>query len=212
MRLDNVIDQLTAAQHGCIAVWQLRDLGAFPVEITRMRRSSRWRPLSQRVLARAGSPNSPEQRACGAVLEAGPSAALTAVSAAAWWSLGTSYRQLPAEVMADRGAASFPGDIGRIYPRCGVTAPWITVHNGIAVVRPELCVYQLCGLVHPGRAERALDTALALQLVTIQSMQACLEEFAKRGRKGTVVLRSLLDARPMGSFRSRRDSKRGSST
>ena len=69
--------------------------------------------------------------------------------------------------------------------------------NGIAVVRPELCIYQVCGLVHPGRAERALDTGLSMSLVTVQSMRNCLAELRRRGRNGTSVLEGLLEARPL---------------
>jgi hypothetical protein len=197
MRLDKVIDELAAAQHACVAVWQLRDLGADSKEITRLRRSPHWRVLSRRVLARAGSPDTAKQRACGAALEAGPCAALASFSAAALWSVGAWYRLLPACVMADRQAAAFAGDIGHVYPRRGIHARWITTHQGIAVVRPELCIYQLCGLVYPGRAERALDAALSMGLVTISSMRSCLDELAKQGRNGTVLLRELLEVRPI---------------
>src|SRR4051794_15662952 len=139
MRLDPLIDELTAAQHGCIAVWQLRHLGALPVEVNRLRQSKRWRPVSRRVLVREGSPATPVQVACAAVLEGGRGAALSAISAAALWGLGASYRLLPASVMADRPAASGPGEIGHLYPRRNVPDGWITVLGGIPVVRPELC-------------------------------------------------------------------------
>jgi len=105
---------------------------------------------------------------------------------------------LPACVMADRPAASFAGDIGHVYPRRGISGRWITTHLGISVVRPELCIYQLCGLVHPRQAERALDTGLSMGLVTVRSMRECHEELAEHGRNGTVVLRELLELRPVG--------------
>ena len=92
----------------------------------------------------------------------------------------------------------YAGDIGHVYPRRGIPNRWITTHNGIRVVRPELCIYQLCGLVHPGRAERALDTGLSMGLVTIPSMRMCLTELRRRGRNGTTVLDVLLDVRPIG--------------
>jgi hypothetical protein len=198
MRLDDVIDQVAASQHACIAIWQLRDLGASPTEITRLRQSRHWRALSRRVLVRTGAPATSEQRACAAVLEAGPQAALASFSAGALWRLGTRYQLLPACVMANRPAASFAGEIGHVYPRRGIPARWITTHLGIAVVRPELCIYQLAGLVHPGQAERALDTGLSMGLVTVQSMRDCHEELAEHGRNGTVVLRTLLAVRPIG--------------
>ncbi|MEY2459913.1 MAG: hypothetical protein QOG30_1743 [Acidimicrobiaceae bacterium] len=119
-------------------------------------------------------------------------------SAAALWGLGASYQLLPACVMTDRPRTSFQGDIGHIYPRRNVPDRWITVLDGIPIVRPELCIYQLCGLVNSLRAERALDTGLSIGLVTIPSMRLCLDEVAKRGRNGTVALRDLLRVRPIG--------------
>jgi very-short-patch-repair endonuclease len=100
--------------------------------------------------------------------------------------------------MAARGKAVHGGELGRIHPLTGVSGRWLTVFDGIPVVRPELCVYQLCGVVNPWRAERALDTAWALGLVSGRSLRACLNDLAEHGRNGTVVLRTLLDERPLG--------------
>ena len=197
MRLDDIIDQVAASQHACIAIWQLRDIGASPTEITRFRRSRQWRALSQRVLVRTGAPSTPEQEACAAVLEAGRETGLASYSAAALWGLGAVYQLLPAWVMTDRPAASFAGDIGHIYPRRGISSRWITTYRGIRVVRPELCIYQLCGHVHPARAERALDAGLSMGLVTVRSMRACLQEVRRRGRNGTTVLDGFLQARSL---------------
>jgi very-short-patch-repair endonuclease len=99
--------------------------------------------------------------------------------------------------MTDRPAASFPGEIGRIYPRIGVADRWITTYRGIRVVRPEVCIYQLCGHVPLLKAERALDTGLSMGLATVKSMRLCLAELRRRGRNGTSVLDDLLEARPL---------------
>jgi len=99
--------------------------------------------------------------------------------------------------MADRAVASFAGDVGHIFQRRGIPDHWITTYRGIRVVRPELCIYQLCGLVYPARAERALDTALSMGLVTVRSMKTCLEQLRRQGRNGTSVLAELLDQRPL---------------
>lgn len=98
--------------------------------------------------------------------------------------------------MGRYGTVAHRGDIGRIHPLVGISESWLTVFDGIPIVRPELCVYQLCGSVSPLRAERALDTAWAKGLVSGQSLRSCLDELAEHGRNGTVVLRTLLEARP----------------
>lgn len=196
MRLDIAIEELSARQHGCVAVWQLRGIGASSTEITRLRQSRRWESIARRLLRLVGSPSTNEQRACAAVLEGGPGAALSHQSAAALWGLGASYRLVPTNVMAARGSAAHLGELGRIHPLAGVSARWLTMLGGIAVVRPELCVYQLCGLVSPLRAERALDTGWSMGLLSGGSLRACLDDLAEHGRNGTVVLRTLLEERP----------------
>ena len=59
-------------------------------------------------------------------------------------------------------------------------------------------VLDLCGAVHPRRAERALDNALAMSLVSLADVRLVLAEAGTHGRKGTAVLRKLLDVRDEG--------------
>lgn len=194
MRLDAQIHHLTATQHGCVASWQLREVGAQKTEIARLRRSPRFAPFGRRTLVLVGSPPTIEQQAMAAILEAGPSAALSHRSAAAGWDLGDSYRLLPAHVSRarDLGCVRAPG---AGHPISGLTHAWTTVLHDLPIVRPELCVYQLCGTEHPDRAERALDAAWSAGLVTGASLRACLEDMRASGRNGTIVLEELLDLR-----------------
>ena len=193
MRLDTDIEALAATQHGCIATWQLRYLGALPTEISRLQRRH-WELIGQRVLRMRGSPSSLLQQACAAVLDAGPGAVLSHRSAANIWDLGSYYRLVPAEVAHVRGLAR-AGVIGRVHPIVGLPQSWITRLDGIAVVRPELCIYQLCGTEHPKRAERAFDRAWSNGLLSGRSSRACLTELRRSGRNGTLLLETLLDAR-----------------
>ena len=97
--------------------------------------------------------------------------------------------------MAPRGRA-LACELGQVHPLIGIPDRWLTALDGIPVVRPELCVYQLCGTVNQWRAERALDSAWAMGLVSGRSLRACLEDLAEHGRNGTVALRALLEVRP----------------
>ena len=193
MRLDLDIEVLAAAQHGCIASWQLRDLGALPTEISRLRRRH-WELVGKRVLRMRGSPLTPLQEACASVLEGGPGAALGFSSSASMWDLGSYYRLVPAQVVQVAGIATARA-IGRVHPIVGLPESWITKLDGIAVVRPELCIYQLCATEHPKRAERGLDKAWSNGLLTAKSTRACLTELRRSGRNGTLLLETLLDAR-----------------
>ena len=59
-------------------------------------------------------------------------------------------------------------------------------------------IFDLCAAVHPRRAERAMDNALARRLVTLPALGRVLDELAEHGRGGTVLMRELLAARPFG--------------
>jgi hypothetical protein len=59
-------------------------------------------------------------------------------------------------------------------------------------------LFDLCGLVHPRRAERTLDTALARRIVTVPACWRVLADLAEHGRGGTVLMRELLTARGEG--------------
>ena len=196
MRLDPQITSLAAEQHSCVAVWQLRRLGASWTEIGRLRRSSRWASASDRVLRLVGGPPSELQLAMVAVLTSGPGSAISHASAAALWNIGASYRLLPAHVFRAHDEAEPIGDLGAVHQLRGIDDRWVTALNGLPVVRPELCVYQLCGSVPFARAERALDRAWSLGLVSGRSLRACLDDLAASGRNGTVALRTVLADRP----------------
>ena len=72
---------------------------------------------------------------------------------------------------------------------------WVTVHESIPIVRPELCVLQLCATEHPKRAERALDNFWRLRLLSGPSLIAFIAQLGKRGRNGTALMRQLVDER-----------------
>ena len=141
--------------------------------------------------------------ASAAVLTAGPGAVLSHMSASAWWGL-RGYPLLPARVSQRSGRATRVGAVGSTHDLVLIPPRWVTTLNGIAVVRPELVAYQLCGLVRPERAERAFDALWSMRLLSIRSSKACLHDLEERGRNGTVLYRSLLEAR------SDRDSAPGS--
>ena len=97
--------------------------------------------------------------------------------------------------MGDRSPGRLP-DPG-LRPDVGATAPphQIRLVHGIPATCPERTILDLCGSVHPQRAERALDNALAADLTTAQHLGLMLAETGARGRPGTAELRRLLAVR-----------------
>lgn len=47
-------------------------------------------------------------------------------------------------------------------------------------------------MLHPGRAERALDNALARRLTTVPALRQVTDELARQGRPGSALMRRLL--------------------
>jgi very-short-patch-repair endonuclease len=68
--------------------------------------------------------------------------------------------------------------------------------DGVPVASPALVVFQLAGQVQPLRVERACDNALAMGLVSGQTLHALLDELAEHGRNGITVMREILAERP----------------
>jgi very-short-patch-repair endonuclease len=194
MRHDDEIRALASSQHSVIASWQARQLGVTGTELNRLRSSRRWEPVGTRCLRLLGSVDTDGQHAMVAVLDAGPMGVLSHRSAAAWWGI-PGYRLRPLHVSQQDERSGPMVSTARLHRLVTIPEKWVTTLDAIPIVRPELVVYQLCGSVHPGKAERALDAAWSMRLLSGASTRAVLMELAKSGRNGTTVLRQLLDDR-----------------
>lgn len=63
---------------------------------------------------------------------------------------------------------------------------------GVPVTNMARTVFDLAGVVHPARAERALDYALAPRLTTLGALRAVTGELGEHGRPGRDLMRRLL--------------------
>ena len=73
-----------------------------------------------------------------------------------------------------------------------------TEHRSIPITTPARTVFDLAGVVSPGRTERVLDDFLNRRLCTLAQLQQVFFALARRGRRGTVTMRTLLEARGEG--------------
>jgi len=194
VRLDKALLDLAAEQRSCVATWQLRELGAAKIEITRLRRSPMWTPCGPKVLVLAGVPHDELVLTSAAVLTAGPGAVLSHEPSVALWGV-PGFKFLPAVTSQRSGRATRPHQMGRVHDLVVIPERWVTRYKGIPVVRPELAAYQICGRANPLRAARIFDNFAARGLLSGRSAQACLDDLAERGRNGTVVYREIIRAR-----------------
>ena len=141
----------------------------------------------------SGSVATWEQRLLAAVMATGPGGAASRRSAAALWRL-PGFRPGPIEVTQVRGPSSRNPAHG-LHDSRFLPARQLRTVDGIPTVGPERTLLDLCGCVHPGQAERAVDNALAMDLTTLAALGLMLAETGARGRDGTALLRQILSVR-----------------
>ncbi len=194
----DVLD-LAERQYGHVATYQLRGLGLGSQAIWRMRRSGGWEPRSTIVLARRGAPASFHGWLTAGVLDTGPEGFLSGPAAAALWKLsGFSLLHLrDVDTTRPRGGTRRPSSLARVHEVLDLQPDHVTAVEGIPVSTPARTVFELAATVSPPRAERACDSALARNLTSVERLRRMLDDWADRGRAGTVVMRDILERRPL---------------
>jgi very-short-patch-repair endonuclease len=187
------VNKLAERQHSLIGREQALAHGMTRGQIDARRRAGRWEAATRGVYRIAGSVPTWEQRLMAAVLAAGPGTAASRRSAAALWKL-PGFRAGPVEVTQERGPSS-RNPVDGLHESRFLPPHQILVVDRIPVTCPARTVLDLCGAVHPQRAERALDSGLAMRLTTVRQLGLMLAETGARGRPGTALLRALLAVR-----------------
>ena len=197
MRLDINIHELAAAQHGLIATWQLRALGALRQEVDRMVKSDAWERRTIRVLARTGAPETDERRLMAAVLDASPGAAVSGETAASVWGV-PGYRLDPIHVDRHRGISRRSSSIAVIHEVIDLCPHHIKLVEGIPIISPSRVVCELAASQAPARVERNLDWLWRQRLLDGRVFRRVVRDLAGQGRKGSRLLKELDAARGPG--------------
>lgn len=159
-------------------------------------RAERWQRLARDVYRVPGSAPTWRQTVLAAVLTAGDGAAASHRSAAALWKLPGFYPG-PVDVTRLRGRSRV-ARIGTLHETRFLPHGHVTAVERIPVTSPGRTLLDLCGTLHPKRAERAVANALAMKLVTPARLHVLLAEAGKKGRAGSGLLRRLVDERDDG--------------
>lgn len=191
------IRELAAQQHGVVARAQCRRTGFDRDRLRPECDGGRWRALSPRVLQLVGAPDTGRMRVMAAVLDAGAEAVASHTTAAALWRLpGFSMRRR--EVSRLHGGDYEPVLLGTVHHPRLLPAHHRTVLDGIPVTTPARTLFDLAGVLPPGRTERAVDNALAMSPTLLRALHRMLPELARRGRTGIRAMRAILADRPAG--------------
>lgn len=193
--MDRILE-LAGSQHSVVGREQALAYGMTPGQIDARVRRKRLEIAARGVYRVPGSVRTWEQRLMVAVLAAGIGAAASRLSAAALWKL-PGFGQGPIQVTQGRGPSSRNPAVG-LHDSRFLPAHHVREVVCIPATCPERTLFDLCGSVHPGRAERAIDNALAMALTTVPRLAMMLAETGARGRTGTALFRKLLVARAGG--------------
>ena len=135
-----------------------------------------------------------------AVLDCGPGSVASHRTAAALWGL-PNFRLDSLDVIRPRlRDAPRRCSLARVHEPRLLRPHHCTVVDGIPVTTPARTLFDLAGIVHPRRVERAVDNALAQSPALLPRLHAMLPELAQRGRTGITAMREILADRPVGAY------------
>jgi very-short-patch-repair endonuclease len=200
--LDVRLRELARRQHGVASRRQAAAVGCSRAHVAQ-RLISDWELVTPRVMRLVGTAETFEQRCMIGVLDAGHDAVVQGPAAARLWGLPGFDREDVEVTRQRRRPRRSTGPVPAHEPRL-VPPHHRTLHRGVPVTTVERTVFDLTGAVRPGRAERALDNALARRLTTLRSLRTVGKELCCKGRTGSALFRRLLsergvDFRPMES-------------
>ncbi len=191
---DRELEALAARQHGLLTREQAREVGASPKAIRHRLEANRWEEVAAGVYRLLGAPTTPRQRLLAAILACGPRAVASHRSAA--WLLGipgfgsdTVELTVPG-LMVPRRAHAF-----RLHRTSRLPPAHVRAIDEIPCTSAARTLFDNCGCVHPQRAERALDNALARRIVTVAALWRVLDDLSAPGRAGSALMRRLLEER-----------------
>jgi very-short-patch-repair endonuclease len=162
--------------------------------VERRLRSGAWRLGTKRVLVLEGTAQTFEQRCVVAVLDAGHEAVVRGAAAANVWGL-PGFDGADIEVVRLRRRSRRRTEPLPAHEPMAVPAHHRTVQRGVPVTTVERTLFDLMAAVRSGRAERALDNALARRLTSLRALRSIGAELCRRGRPGSALFRELLGAR-----------------
>lgn len=197
MTADDDLRALAVRQYSLVSLEQARMfLGP---NALRHRLSQRdWEHLTPRVLGLVGVAPGWRRTLMAATLDGGGRTYVGRLAAAALWRL-PGFGPGPLETTREKSIRSRPPSIGRLYTVRYLPEHLTAAVDGIPVVSLPFLLYQLAGIVHPARAERALDTVTTRSPAVLVRLHELLPELAERGRNGIVFMRDYLDRNPIGT-------------
>ncbi|HVF79505.1 MAG TPA: DUF559 domain-containing protein [Solirubrobacteraceae bacterium] len=171
---DAQIAELATAQHGVVALRQLRAHGIGSGATYHRVRCGRLHAVHRGVFAVGHTRLTREARWMAAVLALGEGAALSHVSAAALWGMRASAAsRIHVTVPTSAGRAKRPEIV--VY-RCRSLRPEDTDRvDGIRVTNVARTLFDIAGMLAAGPLERAVEQSLILRLFDMTALRALID-------------------------------------
>ena len=181
------IEKLAETQHALVRRDQLLTLGYSVGQVDGLVSRRRLERAARSVYRIPGSVPTYRQLLLAKVWGAGVGATAARRAGASLWRL-PGFGDGALDVLRARHGN---GQQGR-HETCLLPAHHLAVVDSIPVTSPALTLLHLCGSEHPKRAERAVNNAINMKLVTPASLGTVLAEMARQGRNGITVLRHII--------------------
>jgi hypothetical protein len=187
----NDVMVLAAQQYGVIALWQADRCNVTHRFMKSMVEAGRLERVGRGVYRAAGAPASWPQQVMIRVLAAGPGAAASHRTAAALLGI-PGFRRAIIEVARPwkRSRETRPS---WLHESTYLPAHHLTVIEGIPCVRLDRTLFDLCAVLWVERAKAMLKSCLSRKLTTYGRLEKVFFETARRGRKGSALMRAFLD-------------------
>ena len=176
-----------------------RAVGLSGKSLARAIRNGEWLTPTTALLVLAGAPASFERDAWIGLLDNGDESALSHNTALALANV-PGFQLRPIHVTRGRAGGRASVD-GLVVHRSRL---WLPSHrlvrkDGLRVTTPTRALFDVAnhGDIHPMALERAINNAWSRRLTSGELLYRMAEEWCERGRKGSAMLRSYLEARPI---------------
>lgn len=171
-------------------------MGCSERSIRRLFDHPRWEVVTDQVLRIVGAPRTDQMQLAAAVLDTGPDAWVSHLTAANRFGLsGCALRPF---TLVRLSSTTRPSTLAAVHRARWLPPHWMTELDGIPIVRPELLAMQLFAVCRFERAERLVERLWADRLLSGSSLARLLDDYGARGRNGIGGLRRYVEERGPG--------------
>lgn len=193
-----VVDTIARARHGLVTRRQLSAAGIANHQLGRLLQRGALLPVHATVFRVAGAPASYEQDLLAATLAADAGGVASHRAALALWDLLDGLQ--PVEITIRRAqSVRLPKAV--VHRSRDLVDAHCTTRRHVPVTKPARTILDAGAVLPPATFATTVEQAITRRLVTVAGLRQVLEEVGGRGRNGTGVLRTYLDARPLGTKR-----------